>query len=156
MAPTIARAADAGLVAPATDGTALSEISSGIRMHRIVEGIGHNLPQDARGCLPARSLTLTGGDRCRPALAARRDVVAGARTMERRPHRSLQELLQQDQYTPEEVADLLEIGLDVVRHAAFSGELHAQIAEHDIISIRREDVLAWVRTQEGWDAVRPR
>ena len=65
--------------------------------------------------------------------------------MERRPHHSLQELLLQDQYTPEEVADLLEIGLDVVRHAAFSGDLRAQIAEHDIISIRREDVLAWAR-----------
>ena len=41
--------------------------------------------------------------------------------MERRSHHSVAELLQQDQYTPEEVADLLEIGLDVVRHAAFSG-----------------------------------
>lgn len=72
--------------------------------------------------------------------------------MERRSHHSLQELLQQDQYTPEEVADLLEIGLDVVRHAAFSGELRAQIAEHDIISIRRDDVLAWVRSPGGPDA----
>jgi hypothetical protein len=61
-------------------------------------------------------------------------------------------LLLQDQYTPEEVADLLEIGLNVVRHAAFSGALRAQIAEHDIISIRREDVLAWVRASEGPDA----
>ena len=72
--------------------------------------------------------------------------------MERRPHHSLQELLLQDQYTPEEVADLLDIGLDVVRHAAFSGELRAQIAEHDIISIRREDVIAWVRAPGGPDA----
>ncbi len=46
--------------------------------------------------------------------------------MERRPHHSVAELLQQDQYTPEEVAELLEIGLDVVRHAAFSGELRAR------------------------------
>ena len=76
--------------------------------------------------------------------------------MERRSHHSLQELLLQDRYTPEEVAELLEIGLDVVRHAAFSGELRAEIAEHDIISIRREDVLAWVRAQEGPDAARPR
>jgi aryl carrier-like protein len=45
--------------------------------------------------------------------------------MERRSHHSLPDLLQQDQYTPEEVAELLEIGLDVVRHAAFSGELRA-------------------------------
>jgi len=76
--------------------------------------------------------------------------------MERRPHHSLHELLQQDQYTPEEVAELLEIGLDVVRHAAFSGELRAQIVEHDIISIRRDDIIAWVRTQDEPDAVSPR
>ena len=76
--------------------------------------------------------------------------------MERRPHHSLRELLQQDQYTPEEVADLLEIGLDVVRHAAFSGELRARIAEHDIISIRRDDILAWVMATEGPDAITPR
>jgi aryl carrier-like protein len=72
--------------------------------------------------------------------------------MERRSHHSVAELLQQDHYTPEEVADLLEIGLNVVRHAAFSGELRAQIVEHDIISIRREDVIAWMRAPGGPDA----
>ena len=76
--------------------------------------------------------------------------------MERRPHYSVHELLQQDRYTPEEVAELLEIGLDVVRHAAFSGELGARIAEHDIISIRREDVLAWVGASGEPDTTRPR
>lgn len=76
--------------------------------------------------------------------------------MEQRPHDSLQELLLQDQYTPEEVAELLEVGLDVVRHAAFTGELRAQIAEHDIISIRREDVLAWAGARGGSDAATPR
>ena len=75
--------------------------------------------------------------------------------MERRPDHSLQELLLQDQYTPEEVAELLGIGLDVVRHAAFSGELRARIAEHDIISIRREDVLAWVGARGGPEAAPP-
>jgi len=76
--------------------------------------------------------------------------------MERRPHHSLQELLLQDQYTPEEVAELLEVGLDVVRHAAFTGELRAQIAEHDIISIRRDDVLAWAGARGGPGAATPR
>ncbi len=69
--------------------------------------------------------------------------------MERRPHHSLHELLLQDRYTPEEVAELLEIGLDVVRHAALSGELRARITEHDIICIRREDVLAWLEATDG-------
>jgi aryl carrier-like protein len=64
--------------------------------------------------------------------------------MERRGHRSVEELLRQDRYTPEEVSELLGIGLDVIRHAAFAGELRAQIVEHDIISLKREDVLAWL------------
>lgn len=67
--------------------------------------------------------------------------------MERRGHRSIAELLRQDRYTPEEVARLLGIGLDVIRHAAFSGELRAQIVGHDIISLKREDVLAWLAEQ---------
>jgi excisionase family DNA binding protein len=75
--------------------------------------------------------------------------------MERRPHHSLHEL-QQDQYTPEEVAELLEIGLETVRHAAFTGALRAQIIEHDTISIRREDVLAWLGAQAGPDLTPPR
>ena len=75
--------------------------------------------------------------------------------MERRPHHSLQELLLQETYTPEEVAELLEIGLNIVRHAAFTGELRAQIAGHDIISIRRDDVLAWVGRQEEPDLPTP-
>jgi hypothetical protein len=71
--------------------------------------------------------------------------------MERRTHHSMYELLQQDHYTPEEVAELLGIGLDVVRHAAFTGALRAQIIEHDIISISRDDVLAWVEARETPD-----
>jgi hypothetical protein len=43
----------------------------------------------------------------------------------------------------------LEIGIDVVRHAAFTGELRAQIVEHDIISICRDDVLAWFELSAG-------
>jgi excisionase family DNA binding protein len=76
--------------------------------------------------------------------------------MERRPHHSPHELLLQDRYTPEEVAELLEISLDVVRHAAFTGELPAQIEGHDIISIRRDDVLTWLRAQDGPESIPPR
>ena len=71
--------------------------------------------------------------------------------MERHTPESVYELLQRERYTPEEVADLLEIGLDGVRHAAFTGELPAQIVDGDIISIRREDVVAWFRAREGND-----
>ena len=44
---------------------------------------------------------------------------------------------------------MLGLGLDVVRHAAFTGEQRAQIIEHDIISIRRDDVLTWLAADEG-------
>ncbi len=69
--------------------------------------------------------------------------------MERRVHHSAYELLQQERYTPEEAAELLEIGIDIVRHAAFTGELRAQIIGHDIISICRVDVLAWLGLDEA-------
>jgi hypothetical protein len=71
--------------------------------------------------------------------------------MERRPHHSIYELLQQDHYTPEEVAELLGIGVNVVRHAAFAGTLRAKIEGHDIISLQRDDVLAWLQTRDGSD-----
>jgi hypothetical protein len=45
---------------------------------------------------------------------------------------------------PAEAAELLQIGIDVLRHAAFTGELSAQIFEHDIISLQRADILAWL------------
>jgi len=71
--------------------------------------------------------------------------------MERRDHRSIAELLRQDHYTPEEVSELLGIGLDVIRHAAFAGTLRADIEGHDIISLQRDDVLAWFQTRDGSD-----
>jgi excisionase family DNA binding protein len=61
------------------------------------------------------------------------------------------ELLQQERYTPDEVAELLGIGVHIIQHAAFSAELRAQIVGHDIISIRRDDVLAWLEARDGLD-----
>ena len=71
--------------------------------------------------------------------------------MERRTHQSIAELMRQDRYTPEEVSELLGIGLDVIRHAAFAGTLRADIEGHDIISLQRDDVLAWLQTRDGSD-----
>jgi hypothetical protein len=67
----------------------------------------------------------------------------------RRRHAPIFDLMQQSQYSPEEVADLFEVGLEVVRHAAFAGELPAQIVNHDIVSIRRNDVLMWLARRAG-------
>jgi hypothetical protein len=41
------------------------------------------------------------------------------------------------------VAELLDIDVDVIRHAAFSGDLAAEVVGHTIINIHREDVLNW-------------
>lgn len=69
--------------------------------------------------------------------------------MERRTHHSIYELLQQERYTPEEVAELLGISVHIIQHAAFSGELRAQIVGHDIISLRRDDLLTWLEAHDG-------
>ena len=75
--------------------------------------------------------------------------------MERRTHHSVYELLQHERYTPEEVAELLGIGVHIIQHAAFSGELRAQIVGHDIIGIRRDDVVAWLKARDGFDRESP-
>jgi len=45
--PTITLDGDSDGVAPATDGTAYAGMFSGRRTHRIIRGVGHNLPQEA-------------------------------------------------------------------------------------------------------------
>lgn len=45
--PAITLDGDADGVAPATDGTAYAQKFSGKRIHRIIKGAGHNLPQEA-------------------------------------------------------------------------------------------------------------
>jgi excisionase family DNA binding protein len=58
---------------------------------------------------------------------------------------SMFELLHHERYTAEELAKLLGIGLDVVRHATFSGELRGQVIGHHIICLQRQDILRWLR-----------
>jgi excisionase family DNA binding protein len=67
--------------------------------------------------------------------------------MERREPESVYELLQHEEYTPEEVSRLLGIDLDVVRHAVYTGNLPARMAGEDIVGIRREDVVRWYNDQ---------
>ncbi len=45
--PTVTLDGDSDGVAPATDGTAQAQKFSGKRVHRVVRGAGHNLPQEA-------------------------------------------------------------------------------------------------------------
>jgi excisionase family DNA binding protein len=74
--------------------------------------------------------------------------------MERRTPASVFEMLHHERYRAEEVAQLLGIGLDAVRHAVYSGELRAEVIEHHIICIRREDVVDWFTAREASETTR--
>ncbi len=61
-----------------------------------------------------------------------------------RPERSPAELLMQDSYTPEELATLLQMDVNLIRQAAYQGRLRADIIDNDIIGIDRADALRWL------------
>src|SRR5262245_30366874 len=65
-----------------------------------------------------------------------------------RPERSPEQLLLQDSYTPEELATLLEMDVNLIREAAFNGRLKAQIVDHEIVSISRADALRWLAERD--------
>jgi pimeloyl-ACP methyl ester carboxylesterase len=82
--PAITLDGDADGVAPATDGTSYAKRFSGKRTHRIVKGVGHNLPQEApqaftEAVLSSRS-TVT--DRRKPAPVRNANVVKLASRLE--------------------------------------------------------------------------
>ena len=63
----------------------------------------------------------------------------------RDPNESDERLLEQDQYTVEQLAKLLDMDHQLIERAVFNGELKAQIVEHHIVSISRADVIDWLR-----------
>jgi hypothetical protein len=69
-------------------------------------------------------------------------------TTRERLYESPEELLHHDHYDPDELARLLEMDRYLIRHAVFSGDLKAYVVGHQIISIRREDVLQWLRERD--------
>ena len=57
---------------------------------------------------------------------------------------SIANLLEKDHYTPEEVSDLLDIDVYVVRRSCWDGALKAEIVDHHIMNIDRVDLLRWL------------
>jgi excisionase family DNA binding protein len=57
---------------------------------------------------------------------------------------SVVELLDHETYRPEELAELLSMDLEVIRQAVFAHLLPATMVGHDIVAIRRSDVLRWL------------
>lgn len=53
--------------------------------------------------------------------------------------------LQQEDYTPEEVARLMGTSLEVVMHAVRSGELKAEREGQAVVCIAHADVVDWMR-----------
>jgi hypothetical protein len=73
--------------------------------------------------------------------------------METLERTSFEHLFWQDHYRPEELAELLEVDVNLIRHAIFLGELHAAVLDHHILDIRRSDVLRWLTDRdETWVA----
>jgi pimeloyl-ACP methyl ester carboxylesterase len=58
--PTITLDGDSDGVAPATDGTSYARMFSGRRTHRIIQGAGHNLPQEAPSAFTAAVIEVDG------------------------------------------------------------------------------------------------
>jgi anaerobic selenocysteine-containing dehydrogenase len=67
--------------------------------------------------------------------------------MERHGDRSPDELLHAERYTPEELSQLTGVGIDVIRRAAYDGELDATVIDTDIVEIPRASALAWLNAR---------
>ena len=61
--------------------------------------------------------------------------------------KTMEELFTTEHLTPEELATLIDMPVDVIRTAAHSGELKATIVNHDIVSISRNDALVWLASR---------
>jgi hypothetical protein len=61
--------------------------------------------------------------------------------------KSVQILLLQAEYTPAELASLLDLPLTLIEHEAYSGNLKSFIVNHNVICIRREDAIAWLESR---------
>lgn len=66
---------------------------------------------------------------------------------ERLAGKSMDELMHQDEYTPEELAVLLDVPVTLIEHDAFAGKLKSVIIEHRVICIQRSDALAWMNSR---------
>ena len=66
-----------------------------------------------------------------------------------RSERSQHVDLSKEEYSPDEIAHMLGTTREVVVHAVRAGELKAQRAGHDIVCIKHEDVVEWLRNRGG-------
>ncbi len=60
-------------------------------------------------------------------------------------------LLHKDHYSPSEAAYLLGIDVNRIYQAAFARRLHAEIVGHDVVSVSREALIAWLKRDGNGD-----
>ncbi|HET7092818.1 MAG TPA: hypothetical protein VFI22_05045 [Thermomicrobiales bacterium] len=68
----------------------------------------------------------------------------------RHRHQSPAELLHHDHYTPNELAEVLDVSVRLIEREAFAGHLKADIVDHHVVRISRQAAIAWLewRTAE--------
>jgi hypothetical protein len=49
-----------------------------------------------------------------------------------------------EHFTPREISELLEIDMYVIERAARDGALKANVVDHHVLDIKREDLLDWL------------
>jgi hypothetical protein len=71
---------------------------------------------------------------------------AGGLAMEvhERPTRKCVGLLTQDCYSPEELATMLEMDVNLIRQATYNSRLQTCNVEHHVLNISRADALHWL------------
>ena len=62
------------------------------------------------------------------------------------------DVMQHDHYTPKELARLLGTETTLVCEEVFHGRLKAKVVNHHVVSITRDDAIAWLRARAQTDA----
>jgi hypothetical protein len=82
---------------------------------------------------------------CRP--VHRGGGTAMASSTQPRTRESIDELLHQSHYRPEQLAELLGMSLYQIMHEIHEHRLRAFIVDHHVLDIRREDVVVWLEAR---------
>jgi hypothetical protein len=64
-------------------------------------------------------------------------------------------LLRAEWYTPEQLADLIDVTANTVRTAVFENQLRARVIDGHIVEIDRDSALNWLKTRLHHDDIRP-
>ncbi|HEU0114137.1 MAG TPA: hypothetical protein VFQ80_05650 [Thermomicrobiales bacterium] len=59
-------------------------------------------------------------------------------------HLTPAELLHHDSYTPQELAEVLDVSVHLIEREAFAGHLKADIVDHHVVRVSRRAAIAWL------------